>query len=433
MARILSARVLASLVIIALPLAMGALVARRAVDIPSWDEWEWADLVYKMHLGTLQFSDVWTQHNEHRMLLPNLLILALARFGGWDPVREQFLSLGVLVLSQLAILVMIQRTSRAPFRTAAGLIASLLLYGIWQSENLGWGFQLAWFLCNLSAIAVALLLGQKGRRPAHVLLALFVAVLGSFSSSQGLVVWAVGAVAIVLTFRRRVLTLVIWAIAATITYRIYRHGMYAVESGHFNLLAHPIAAANYILAYLGSPVAREFGAGVSTVAGLIVMCALFASLVSDIRSQHRVRRLLRNASWYALAAFPILCAIATASGRAGYGVDQALASRYTTISGLTWVVAVALAATRGINVGRLTIGARYALVAGGTIFACAFVASTTLGWHEWRAQSSSLALARSELIQNNPAALPVLYPVRARVLMLLGEMRAVHDGPFAGN
>ena len=430
--RILQPRRIAQIAIVALPLIIAFTIAKRAVDVPYWDEWEWADLVYKMHLGTLQFSDVWAQHSEHRMLFPNLIMLGLAHFGGWHPVREQFFSLAILIVSQIMIVTMIRRTARTTIAAFGALAASFVLFGLWQWENLSWGFQTAWFLCDACAIGVALLLARPDRRFAHVGLAIVVALIGTYSSSQGLVIWAVGAVALLLTGKRGLALLGVWIPAALIAFYVYRHGMYPTETGHVNVLTHPLLAVRYILSYLGAPMARWLGASGSQLAGLAGLVALGAALTADLRSPLRARRFARAGQWYALAVFPLLCAIGTSTGRAGFGVDQALASRYTTIAGLLWVALVGIAVVR---YGRTVLAPsrpqleRLALAAAAFGF---FVgANSMMGSSEWKSTEGILMLARDGLNVSDPGALTRIYPDPSRVIMLIGEMRTVHDGLFA--
>jgi hypothetical protein len=412
--------------------AVAAAIAVNAVDLPYWDEWDWAGQIYKMHLGTLAFPDLWAQHNEHRMLFPNLIALGLARLGGWHPVREQFVSLGLVVLGQIAVVAMLRRSAHGTAGAVAAAAATVFLYGLWQSENFGWGFQVAWFLCDTCAIAVAWLLTRPDRRGRDVLLAALLAIVASFSSSQGLVVWAVGLVALVLTFRAGPRTLAAWTFAAVATYVAYRYGMAKADTGHIDLVAEPLTALRYVLTYLGAPLTRLFGSTASTVAGALVVVALLAAFAIDLRGPQRVRRLVRGAPWYALAVYPLLCAVATAAGRAAFGVDQALTGRYTSIASLAWVALIGLAAVRWCRRTQpLSSVRRRAAIAGAVVCGYAVVANSLHGWVEWRKNAALLATARSELLRGDEAAYAAIYPVRARLVVFVGEMRAVHDGPFA--
>jgi hypothetical protein len=420
----------AQIVIVALPVLMAVLIARFAVDLPWWDEWEWAGLIYKMRTGTLQFADVWAQHNEHRLLTASLIALGLDKLWGWHQITEQFVSLGMLVLSQALIVILMLRTGSGTTRgTIAAALGSVFVYGLWQQENLAWGFQMAWFLCNLCAITVVFLLARPDRQPLHVVCALVAAAVGSVSSSQGLLAWAAGAVAIALGGSRRKQTLALWLPAAAVTYGIFRYGMQSTHSGHLSVLAEPLPALGYALTYLGAPLVRWLGNPSCVIAGTLLIVLIAAAVVNDLREPDR-ERLARGASWYALATYAVLCALVTAAGRAGLGVDQALNSRYTTIASLAWIALIGLAAVRGFPRHTLTGRARVAAIGVAIVAAYALVANNTHGFVEWKKHSTTLAIDRSELVRGDDAVLDTIYPYHARIVMFARELRTIQDGPF---
>ena len=84
---------LASLLLIAAPpLLIGLLIFRDGVDVPFWDQWDGtAPLFEKMAAGTLRFADFFAQHNEHRILFPQLIFFGLGRLTHWNVRAELFL------------------------------------------------------------------------------------------------------------------------------------------------------------------------------------------------------------------------------------------------------------------------------------------------------------------------------------------------------
>jgi hypothetical protein len=212
----------------------------------------------------------------------------------------------------------------------------------------------------------------------------------------------------------------------------YRHGLIATESGHFNIVAHPVTGLRYVLAYLGAPLGGWLGNRGSSLAGLAVIAALAAFLASDLRSPFRMRRLVRNAVWYALAVYPLLCAIGTSTGRAGFGIDQALSSRYTTIGILTWIAVIGLAAGRLGRLPPTAVAKRSEMILVAAVaFGFVIGASEVTSWSNWSASANNLLVAREGLIHNDPAALGKIYPDREHVVMLMGELRAIHDNIYA--
>jgi hypothetical protein len=406
-------------------------IAWIAVDVPYWDEWEWADLIYKMHVGTLQFADLWAQHNENRILVPNLIMLGLDRFGGWSPIREQFVSLFFIICTQIGLLTIIRRTMRGVTSSLAAVFASMMLYGLWQVENLDWGFQLLWFLCNAACVAIVALLTYRGRGALHTCAAIVLAIVASFSASQGLIIWVCGAAAILLTPRRITGTLLLWLGAAAATFVVYFRGMNVVDAGHVSLFAHPLTALRYALAYLGSPLGGSHGVVASMIAGAIVTAVVLACAITDLVRPQRFRHLVRRGPWYALAVFPLASAVATTVGRAGFGLEQALSSRYTTLSGLLWVAAFCLVASYARP--HLVATAPRRLFAAGAacgMLALLAIASSWAGWQTWQADAAARVAARSSISRGDPALLHVLYPDVSRIEDLIEKLRRVHDGPF---
>lgn len=53
-------------------------VIRYGVDIPWYDQWKFLPTLEKFFQGRLAFHDLWQQHNEHRILFPRIVFLALA-------------------------------------------------------------------------------------------------------------------------------------------------------------------------------------------------------------------------------------------------------------------------------------------------------------------------------------------------------------------
>jgi hypothetical protein len=423
----------AEIIAVALPIITGVAIACTAVDIPFWDEWEWAELIIRLHDGTLTFADLWHQHNEHRLFFPQLILIGLDRVGGWSPIREQFVSLALVVGAQIGLTIEIYRTSRGWPRALATVVTAVFLYGAWQAENFTWGFQLAWFLCNAACVGVVVLLAAPHRSRRATALALVLAVVASFSSSQGLLVWPAGAVAILCARRAARRTIAVWIFAATATALVYLHDLTPGTHGHIDIVRQPLEAANYALAYLGSAVVGWAGVTVSAIAGSLLVAALLAFAITDLRHPLRGRALARRGPWYALASYPLCAAVATASGRAGLGLDGALSSRYTSLSGLAGIALVCIAATAlrdGSRARAVARRQRWALGAALVVLTACVIRSETGGWHAWRRTDAMFAQARADLERDDPVALAKLYPDVLRIELLMEGLRRVHDGPF---
>ena len=421
-------------IIVALPCVMALLIIKTGVDIPSWDEWEYADFVYRLHLGTLSFADLWAQHNEHRIFFPALITVTLARLGGWNPVREQLVSLVFLVLTQIGVLALIKRCARGSIAWGTAALASILLYGLWQSENFAWGFQLGWFICNASALTVVVRLTRPHRSGVDVALSAIVAMIGSFSLSTGLLTWGVGIVAILLVPRRAIATLCFWIPCAIGTYVVYAYEMKPLATGHLDIGHHPLLVIHYACIYYGAPLAGWLGPNASALAGAVVCIGVAVAIAWDVRRSRHLVYLVRRAPWYALATYPLAAGILTAFGRAGFGVAQATASRYTSAGGLLWIALFGIVATyaKRNRSTRPATGPLIAALAIASILGFAIIGSEREGWQSWIETESRLVTGWHGAEEGDPDTELILYPSRARLEMLIGELKSVSDGPFLG-
>ena len=140
-------------------------VVRFAVGVPFLDHWELVPVLEKSYAGTLSFADVWAQHNEHRILFPRLIMLALARVSDWNTHLELevniVLGLGILVVYALQVK-STARELRHPDLTWAIPLASLVVFSVTQYENWLWGWELQFFLNLFCVVAGVLVLANGG-------------------------------------------------------------------------------------------------------------------------------------------------------------------------------------------------------------------------------------------------------------------------------
>jgi hypothetical protein len=401
--------------------AMLALVLQRGVDVPFSDEWDWTDLIYAAHTHQLTFEWLWYPHNEHRIFIPNLLVLGLDRLGGWDIVRAQVVSVAMVVLTQLIAWVLICRTVPQARRGATFFVATALLFGLAQHENFYWGFQIAWFLCNLCLAAAVLALTAPRAGPGALALAIAAGVAGSVSSSQGLVIWPAGLAALWLAGGRR-RDVLVWTAAAIVTVVAVRANAPTGDPAIHGSLAHAADFVRYVLVYLGTPLTHSRGPDAGVVSG-IVLCGWLAALAAASAMLPAAAR-VRTAPWFAFALYAVLCGFVTAYGRAGYGLGQAASSRYTTIATLAWLGALALTAV--LVSGKLR---PLPYLCAGAVLVFSLI-ETRDGNAIWLAHAQQLRDARYQLGAVNLSALTPLYPNPRQEVLELHRMFEMRDGLF---
>src|ERR1700733_3278573 len=202
-----------------------------------------------------------------------------------------------------------------------------------QAGNTLWGFQLAWFLVLLTLAAVMYVLDAKTLSVAALLLGVALAVVGSLSSLQGLLIWAPGL--LLLYYRRRSpVYLAVWAGAGVLTAALYfddfsRSG---ATPAYLTTPHYPLLAIRFFFETIGDVLGvplTSTGTGADLVGAfgcLIVGLALFA-----LWSGGRTRDTESAAPvGLALIIFGLLFALVITYGRTFGGPAGAAQSRYTT-------------------------------------------------------------------------------------------------------
>lgn len=346
------------------PFMIAVTVARYGVNVPFWDQWELVSLLDKAAVGQLGFTDFWAQHNEHRLILPRAVMLALARATDWD-IRYELAAnvvVAVGVFGMLALLIERTVRSMAPGLTPwLILAASLSTFSLTQWENWLWGWQLQVFMNALAAVVAVWALACRGAQWPGLVLTLLAAIAGVFSFATGLVLLVLIPFGLLIApqFDQGASHLKRLALAVTVgagVVTLYLKGFH-LNPGHptpLFLFSHPVSYAHYILIYLGSglggwskPVSASWGA-----MGIVTFAWCGAWLWTRSRAYRNI--LL---PWILLGLYGILSGFMTGIGRAGFGEGQALAPRYVTISSLFWVsliVMVVLAITRLLEDGTVS-------------------------------------------------------------------------------
>ena len=189
------------------------------VNVIFADQWDDVALIGHAHSGTLHLSTLWSQHYENRIFFPNLVVLALAYTTHFNVLTEEYLS-AFMLFGATALLICAHKRRSPERRWIWYCPVAFLLLSLAQAVNALWGFQMAWYLVLLMVTLALFLLDQEPQRWPVFGCAIAAAVIASFSSLQGLLVWPAGLLLIYL--RRRSPRLAIaWIGAAVLAGVIY--------------------------------------------------------------------------------------------------------------------------------------------------------------------------------------------------------------------
>lgn len=328
------------------PLSILYFIARYSVNIPYMDQWDgMIELLSAMKDGSLSFSHLWTQHNEHRLFFPKLIMISLASISHWNVVWEQYFSIFIQCCTLILILDISNKTLPSRGNSQSHLfkiVISILLFSMVQYENWCWGWQLQIFL-NLFSVSFAVwAVARWGAGRRGLFFALTGSVIATYSFANGMLIWIVIFLILLLLKPSKASLPVVWLIIFLImlTLYLFNYEKPGYHSGLTSLMDNPLNFITFILCYIGSPFGRWLGLWASFFFGILGTSAFIFLFVCLFKSNRE--NFEKSLPWAGIIIYVLLTAIMTGIGRSGFGAEQALFSRYTTFSLLFWIALYAI-------------------------------------------------------------------------------------------
>lgn len=340
-------RAVAGLLLIGPAALLLAFIAVYGVNGPFWDHLTSAEIFDRWHNGELSLEFLFRAHNEHRKAVPRLVVLGLGLVTRFNNPAEMVLQ-WALLCGSIGILFRAFRRDTRLDRAAALLVflpAGWLMLSLRPYDVLLVGDGLLTYLSMIFLVA-ALYLLAFGRRPwASFAGAAACGILTSFSQSNGLLVWPIGAALLACDLRlsaRREAALprtLAWIAIGAAAIGAYFYG-YSDPGNHppaSFVLQHPQVAVHYFLTLTGGSLSADRNGAVAAGLCIIALETFFGGAV--LRAWWRDRERPPFGAW--LVALTVASQVMITLNRAGFGVDQALAPRYAAYScfapiGLYW-------------------------------------------------------------------------------------------------
>ncbi len=315
--------------------------------IPFWDMW---DGYLDPYINFIQgdYLTLFAQHNEHRIVVSKLLFfIDLHYFNG----ASLFLTIVNYLLLALFALLMLAYTRKLSLEKSYGdhgrvIIAGvILLFAVsWvQKENLTWAFQSQFFLAYLLPLFsfYALYRATETKPTLWFLLALIAGFLSAGTMANGILALPILFI-LALVLRQSYPKLVLIAVLTLITIVLYFHQFHsnpAHGSITQTLLHTPTAFFAYILTYIGNPFYALFFKQllIAQLFGLLYIASAAYLLFKTLFQTPNDPKKALILSLFAFIIFIGATAFGTAGGRAIFGVEQALSSRYATPVIFAWI------------------------------------------------------------------------------------------------
>jgi hypothetical protein len=301
-------------------------VHRYATNALYADEFSDVDLITRFRTGIGSFGLLWAQHNENRVLFPRLVVLLLAQTTHLNVVVESMISAALWWIT--AVLLVVAHHRRSPglswlWYTPIGLaFASAIPLG-----DLLFGFNLSWFMA-IASLAVALfLLDRSPLTWPTMWVAVVFAVIGSFSTLQGLLIWPAGLV-LLLVQRQGTRWFTAWSGSAVVTVVVF----FIDYQGSGSATTGLSESIRFFFSSLGNVVGPPAGNGGSN--SLLVLGALVFAVAVSALLYSAIRPSEGSGLGSALITFGLLFAAVSSFGRAELGLDEA--NRYSVFILMVW-------------------------------------------------------------------------------------------------
>jgi hypothetical protein len=325
------------------------LLVQYNVNVFWWDQVSFIELMTREHNGSLNIYDLWVQHNEHRILVPQALELIVGKLSGFNNQVFVLMNFATALASFGLLLTMIRRTftENRYMVLYLGVPFAWLLFSPVQWTNWIWGFQFVFFSGVFLMIATIWLLTHKNliANPRIFIGALVLAALTPYCTANGMLVWPIG-LAILLWRKAPRSRLFQWLglglmVAASYMYKFHRP---SDSPGLLEVVRQPVAIVKYTLAGLGrnlstTPTSARY-------LGFVMLVGLVVSVIFV----HKKGKLSNILGWLALASYSLLTVFLGSLSRLNFGVDHGYDSNSLPTVSLLFILALLAIVVYGLTI-----------------------------------------------------------------------------------
>ncbi|MBN8536901.1 MAG: hypothetical protein J0M15_07590 [Deltaproteobacteria bacterium] len=315
------------------------IIAKTSVNVPFMDEWE----LFHPNSFFLEpnLHNLFKQHNEHILVLPNLIFLFFKWLNGFNILTLQVFNYIFYSLITLLIIYFIKSSTKSRIV----LFSSLVLLSPLNFENHSWPFQIQWHLMAFFSILSYYLFFIKKENMAFLVLSILLPFCIVYSLGAGLAVVStqIAFFALVTLFDKSRLS------KLDILYNIFYifFSMFVIWF-YFMNYQKPASHPEIIFPYSGEfwkHFLSQLSLGVNSnspnqiILGIIPLFLIYKNTQFVLKKWSLISQLDKFIYGLSISFLGILMIISLS--RAGFGFNQALASRYFEYSAILFLIALA--------------------------------------------------------------------------------------------
>lgn len=302
-------------------------IASVAINIPIGDDFDTVPGFLNSFLSAGDLLDkaglLFEQHNEHRLVFNRLVTLAQYYLFGEADLRSLII-FGNLSLAGLFVTLALIYGKR--LETVLYLLpASLFIFNFEYYETVNWAMASVSNLYVLFFVLLSLYLLLERPKAASFAGALICYAVAAFTQGGGLFAGIAGVATLALC--RQFKKAALWGVVTAALFGLYFYG-YNTPAGHPSVLsvigAEPLLPIRFFFSFLGSPLPMPEVFGILSFGFFIYL---------TVRGY-----CVENRAVYAFLLFLFITAAVTSITRSGFGLDQALASRYKVVASLIFAI-----------------------------------------------------------------------------------------------
>lgn len=327
-----------------LPIIWGTtLIYKLGVNVLFWDEFNVINFFKDIKENGISIYKFLEQHNEHRMFFPKIIFLLNMYISNYNSKILMYISIILISITYLIITkYILKNINNNIYAVIISSMIGFICFNLTQYENLFWGFQVAWFLIELCVVGSFYIFScyMENKKFKYLILSVSLGIIASFSSMHGLWIWLVY-ICIIILFKlvnikinnRDILFI---SITGIISFIIYFYN-YNSPEGHksasiFSKNGGLIAFFKHFFVEVGTVLESSY-IKATFCFGIIICLLLLVTLIILIKEN----RIYYNIFPICLIIYGLLTDASIAAGRCGFGVGQALSSRYTTNTLLIYI------------------------------------------------------------------------------------------------